>query len=57
MPWLRDVGSPRSVMAVRPASSSIGTRARAALMTPPRALAVPGNVCTITAWGSPVTMA
>jgi hypothetical protein len=44
-------------MGVRPAVISIGTRARAALMIPLSALAVPTVTWTITACGRPVTIA
>jgi hypothetical protein len=43
-------------MGVRPAVIRIGTLARAALMTPPSALAPPTITWTITAWVRPVTM-
>src|SRR6266850_5122440 len=54
---LRAPGSLSSVSGVRPAVTRIGACARAALMMPPSALAVPTITWTITTCGRPVTMA
>jgi hypothetical protein len=54
---LRAPSSFSSVSGVRPAVTRIGAWARAALMMPPRALAVPTMTWTITTCGRPVTIA
>src|SRR5215472_12374038 len=48
---------PASEIGLRPALKSMGTLARAALMTPPTALPAPTITWTMTAWARPVTMA
>ena len=48
--------SPASVIGLRPAEKSMGMFERAALITPPAALAAPTMTWTITAWARPVTM-
>ena len=52
---LRAPKAPASMIGVRPAISSSGTRSRAALASMLMVLAVPTLTCTITACGSPVT--
>src|SRR5262249_11186305 len=48
---------PASEIGLRPALKSMGTLARAALMTPPTALPAPTITWTMTAWARPLTMA